>query len=128
MKITQQLNNPSNTSIQQSSPSFINEISVIQLKTGGYGRGRGQRLNQLNGPVGIFIDDKKNIFIANSYNQRIVERKYNANEGQIVVGGNGQENQLTQLYSPCGLSFDHESNIYIADFASNRIQKFDVLV
>ena len=30
------------------------------------GNGEGQQLNQLNRPIGIFIDKKKNIFIADS--------------------------------------------------------------
>ncbi|CAF0791014.1 unnamed protein product [Adineta steineri] len=141
-ELIEESENLSNVFITKDLKSYMNEISTILSKkskfnewkqnaitvAGGYGRGRGQKLNRFHGPIGIFIDDKKNIFIANSYNQRIVERKHNANEGQIVVGGNGQENQLTQLYSPCGLSFDHESNIYIADFASNRVQKFDLLI
>ncbi|CAF1192604.1 unnamed protein product [Adineta steineri] len=57
------------------------------------GKGEGQQLNQLHMPVGIFIDEKKNIFIAELNNHRIVEWKHNAKEGQIIAGGNGQRNQ-----------------------------------
>ncbi|CAF4176025.1 unnamed protein product, partial [Adineta steineri] len=52
------------------------------------GNGEGQKLNQLRRPRGIFIDQKKNIFIADVENHRIVEWKYNAKEGQIIAGGN----------------------------------------
>ncbi|CAF1164676.1 unnamed protein product, partial [Adineta steineri] len=51
------------------------------------GNGEGQRLNQFRRPRGIFIDQKKNIFIADVENHRIVEWKYNAKEGQIIAGG-----------------------------------------
>ncbi|CAF0949135.1 unnamed protein product [Adineta steineri] len=49
------------------------------------GNGKGKELNQLSGPLGIFIDKKKNIFIADYANHRIVEWKYNAKEGQIIA-------------------------------------------
>ncbi|CAF1552457.1 unnamed protein product, partial [Adineta steineri] len=45
------------------------------------GNGLGQKLNQLNFPAGIFIDKNKNIFIADFYNHRIVQWKYNATVG-----------------------------------------------
>ncbi|CAF4384981.1 unnamed protein product, partial [Adineta steineri] len=49
------------------------------------GNRKGQQLNQLNYPYGIFIDKNKNIFIADFDNHRIVEWKYNANQGQIIA-------------------------------------------
>ncbi|CAF4362814.1 unnamed protein product, partial [Adineta steineri] len=76
IEITEILNNPSNISIQQNSQSFINEISIIISKkpkwdkweqnaiTVAAGNGNGQKLNQLNFPYGIFVDEKKNVFIA----------------------------------------------------------------
>ncbi|CAF1502937.1 unnamed protein product [Adineta steineri] len=114
MEITQELNYPSNISIQQDSQPFINEISIISsIKSkfnkwkqnaitvaGGNRQGQGQKLNQLLTPVGIFIDKNKNIFIADSGNNRIVEWKYNAKQGQIVAGGNGEGNRVDQLNDP----------------------------
>ncbi|CAF1335546.1 unnamed protein product, partial [Adineta steineri] len=64
------------------------------------GNGQGPQLNQLHGPRGIFIDTKKNIFIADFYNHRIIEWKNNAKEGQIIVGINGQGNRMDQLDHP----------------------------
>ncbi|CAF4393501.1 unnamed protein product, partial [Adineta steineri] len=62
------------------------------------GNGRGQELNQLNSLGGTVIDKNKNIFIADCFNHRIVEWKYNAKEGQIITGGNDKGNQMYQLY------------------------------
>ncbi|CAF1314885.1 unnamed protein product [Adineta steineri] len=60
------------------------------------GNGQGQQLNQLYFPYGIFIDKKKNIFIADFSNHRIVEWKCNAKEGQIIAGGNGKGSRMDQ--------------------------------
>ncbi|CAF0718862.1 unnamed protein product [Adineta steineri] len=86
------------------------------------GNGHGQQLNQLRDPVGIFIDQKKNIFIADSLNDRIVEWKYTAKEGQIIAGGNGQGNRTNQLYHPTGVIGDQQNHlIIIADRMNRRV-------
>ncbi|CAF1374840.1 unnamed protein product [Adineta steineri] len=134
MKIAQELNNPSKISIQQDSQSLINDISVILLKkpkwdkwkqnaiTVAGGNGEGQQLNQLNGPLGVFIDTKKNIFIADHYNHRIVEWKHNAKEGQIIAGANGQGHRMDQLDRPTDVIVDQQSrSTIIADFGNRRV-------
>ncbi|CAF0915943.1 unnamed protein product [Adineta steineri] len=134
MKINQELNNPSNISIQQGSQVFINEISIISSKkpkfnkwkqnaitvAGGNGEGRG--LNQLNSSYGIFIDEKKNIFIADCYNHRIVEWKYIAKEGQIIAGRNGEGNLMDQLNFPTDVIVDQQNHsIIVADQGNRRV-------
>ena len=55
----------------------------------------------LSRPFGICFDQcKQRIYIADYWNHRIVEWKSNANDGQIVAGGNGQGNRLDQLNRP----------------------------
>ncbi|CAF1193664.1 unnamed protein product [Adineta steineri] len=86
------------------------------------GNGHGQELNQLNGPLGIFIDEKNNIFIADSHNHRIVEWKYNAEEGQIIAGGNGKGNRMDQLNHPINVIVDQQNHsIIIADWGNSRV-------
>ncbi|CAF1231776.1 unnamed protein product [Adineta steineri] len=86
------------------------------------GNGEGQQLNQLHWPDGIFIDEKKNIFIPDSNNHRIVEWKYNAKEGQIIAGGNREGDQMDQLSYPTDLIVDQQSHsIIIADFSNTRV-------
>ncbi|CAF1224586.1 unnamed protein product [Adineta steineri] len=133
-EMARELNNPSNISIQQGSQSFINDISIILPKklkfnrwkqnaiTVAGGNGRGQKLNQVIGPEGIFIDKKKNILIADYYNHRIVEWKYNAKEGQIIAGGNGRGNRMNQLNYPTDMIVDQQNHsIIIADFENSRV-------
>ncbi|CAF1136441.1 unnamed protein product [Adineta steineri] len=86
------------------------------------GNGEGQQLNQLSYPYGIFIDENKNIFIADYNNHRIVEWKYNANEGQIIAGGNGQGNRMDQLNNPMDVIVDQQNHsVMIADYENKRV-------
>ncbi|CAF1292432.1 unnamed protein product [Adineta steineri] len=134
MKITQELNNPSNMSIQENFQPFMNDISIILSKkpkfnkwnqnaiTVAAGNREGQQLNQLNRPVGIFIDKSKNIFITDCYNDRVVEWKYNAKQGQIIAGGNGKGDRMNQLYCPTDMIVDQQSDsIIIADWRGRRV-------
>ncbi|CAF1071359.1 unnamed protein product [Adineta steineri] len=134
MKIAKELNNPSNISIKEDSQSFINEISIISSKKPKFNKwkqnainvaginGPGQHLYQLNFPHGIFIDKNKNIFIADWWNHRIVEWKYNAKEGHIIAGGNRQGNRIDQLNCPIDVIVNQQNHsIIIADRGNNRV-------
>jgi hypothetical protein len=56
------------------------------------GNGQGNKLNQLSYLQHIYVDDDdQNIYI-DSFNDHIMDWKLNANNGQIVAGGNGQGN------------------------------------
>ncbi|CAF0912830.1 unnamed protein product [Adineta steineri] len=133
-KSTQELNNLSNMSIEQESQSFINDISIILPKklkldkwkqnaiTVAAGNGKGQNLNQFNGPAGIFIDKNKNIFIADCWNHRIVEWKCDAKEGQIIAGENGEGDEMNELYCPGKVIIDQQNHsIIIADCENRRV-------
>ncbi|CAF1473724.1 unnamed protein product [Adineta steineri] len=149
MKLTQELNSPLKISIKEDSESFINEISIIPSKISKFskwkqnaitvagGNGQGHELNQLDHPFRIFIDKKKNIFIADGFNHRIVEWRHNAKEGQIiagkeegeiVVGGNGKGNQSNQLNNPSGLSFDNKGNLFVVDRLNHQVGKFEIIL
>ncbi|CAF1326916.1 unnamed protein product [Adineta steineri] len=132
--MTEELNNPSKISIQQDSQPFIHDISIILSKkpkfnkwkqdaiTVAGGNEQGQKLNQFNYPEGIFVGEKKNIFIADCYNHRIVEWKYNAKEGQTIAGGNGKGNRIYQLNYPTNVIFDQQNHsIIIADYGNKRV-------
>ncbi|CAF1113186.1 unnamed protein product [Adineta steineri] len=134
IEITEELNNRSNISIQEDSQSFINKISIILSKkpkfnkwkqnaiTVAGGNEEGEGLNQLDYPDGIFIDEKKNIFIADCENHRIVEWKYNAKQGQIIAGGNEKGNRMNQLNRPTHMIVDQQDHsIIIADRDNRRV-------
>ncbi|CAF1667614.1 unnamed protein product, partial [Adineta ricciae] len=88
------------------------------------GNGRGDKLNQLSYPIGIFIDKHQSLFIADSGNHRIVRWKRNENQGTVVAGGNGRGNSLNQLDRATDVIFDEENNsLIIADFANRRVMR-----
>ncbi|CAF1249539.1 unnamed protein product [Adineta steineri] len=137
IKLRQELNSPSKTYMQQESEPFINEISVISLErptfnkwkqnanTVAGGDGFGQKLTQFKYPYGISIDEKKNIFIADCDNHRIIEWKYNSKEGQIIAGGNGQGNKIHQLNHPTDVIVNHQNHsIIIADQGNRRVVRW----
>ncbi|CAF4351507.1 unnamed protein product, partial [Adineta steineri] len=77
------------------------------------GNGLGNGLNQLFYPLGISVDDKKTIYIADPGNHRIIEWKYDSKNGQVIAGGNGQGNRNDQLNAPEDVIFDKNNNSLI---------------
>ncbi|CAF0776953.1 unnamed protein product [Adineta steineri] len=90
------------------------------------GNGKGQKLNQLYSPQGIFVDNDKSIYIADFENHRIVKWKLNSNTGQIIAGGNGNGNKNNQLDRPTNIIFDKENNdsFIISDSGNKRVIRY----
>jgi hypothetical protein len=61
------------------------------------GNGSGSGLNQLSDAWGVYIDDDKTVYVADSLNDRIVEWKNGATSGQVVTGEDWYGNQNDQL-------------------------------
>ncbi len=83
---------------------------------------------QLNGPFGVAVDAAGNIYIADTYNDRI--RKVSP-EGVIsTVAGNGTEGfsgdgglaTAAQLFYPFGVAIGAAGSLYIADSGNERIR------
>ncbi|CAF1490159.1 unnamed protein product [Adineta steineri] len=134
-KIREEFYHPRKTSIEKDLQAFTNDISIIPLEkkskfnnwnknaiTVAGGNGYGEKLNQLNCPVGIFIDKNKNILIADCSNYRIVEWKQNTTQVQIIAGGNGKGNRMNQLNYPTDVIVDQQNHsIIIADWQNRRV-------
>ncbi|HEY3129906.1 MAG TPA: IPT/TIG domain-containing protein [Acidobacteriota bacterium] len=84
----------------------------------------------LNLPYGIAVDTAGNIFIADSFNNRI--RKVDAGSGIITtVAGNGTAGfsgdggfaTIASLSSPYGIAIDKAGNLFIADSGNHRLRK-----
>jgi sugar lactone lactonase YvrE len=89
------------------------------------GNGWGDALNQLHYPEDIFIDDDQTIYIVDCRNDRIVEWKSNAKEGQIIAGGNEQGNETNQLDRPSNVIVDTKTNsLIISDSGNKRIMRW----
>lgn len=89
------------------------------------GGSKGKRLEQLDLPFSICVDDDKTIYIADCGNQRIIEWKSNAFNGRIVAGGNGKGNKTNQLNEPTDVIIDKENNsLIIADNGNRRVVRW----
>jgi sugar lactone lactonase YvrE len=73
----------------------------------------------------VFIDDDQTIYVADTWNHRIVEWKNDATSGQIVAGGNGQGNQNDQLNLPAKVIVDKENDsMIICDLSNRRVVRW----
>ncbi len=89
---------------------------------GGHGTGSG--LNQLTGPYGIFVDESGAIYVADSFNQRVVKWNVNASSGELVAGGRGRGNASDQLTEVADVVVDKNGTMYITDHQNRRVQKW----
>lgn len=48
----------------------------------------------------MYVDKYMNIFVADSYNHRIIMFEANSKTGVVVAGGNGKGNKSNQLSLP----------------------------
>src|ERR1041385_4325607 len=82
----------------------------------------------LNSPEGVAVDSAGNVYIADSFNNRI--RKVDTSGTITTIAGTGEprytgEGVATQvgLNDPSGIAIDRSGNIYIADNSSHRVRK-----
>lgn len=101
---------------------------------GGSGDGGPATSAQLHIPRSVFPDSSDNIFIADSFNNRI--RKVDVDTGIIttVAGnatpgfdGDGGPATSAKLSVPEGVFLDSSDNIFIADSSNHRIRKVDAV-
>ena len=85
------------------------------------GNGCGNKLNQLNQPTYIFVDQEEAVYISDFENHRVMKWSKDAKEGIVVAGGQGRGNSLKQLNCPHGLVVTNVGDIYVADSTNNRI-------
>jgi sugar lactone lactonase YvrE len=84
------------------------------------GNNDGNRLNQLFGPVGIYVDDDLTVYVADWHNHRIVEWRSGATIGRVAAGGNGKGNRADQLDSPTDIIVDKKNDCFIISDRGNK--------
>ncbi|CAF1038389.1 unnamed protein product [Didymodactylos carnosus] len=89
------------------------------------GNGRGNGINQLSNPWGLYVDDDQTLYVADRSNHRIVEWKSGATSGQVVAGGNGQGSGAHQLSNPYDVIVDKErDSLIISDCSNKRVARW----
>ena len=85
------------------------------------GNGGGNRLNQLNSPRQVFVDQNHSVYVPDMRNHRVMKWVKGATEGIVVAGGQGAGSALSQLNGPEAVIVDQLGTLYIADYYNHRI-------
>ncbi len=111
-----------------------NVSTVAGTATGGFSGDGGPATNaQLGGPWGVVVDSSGNLFIADTFNERIrkVDTSGNistvAGTGTHEYGGDGGPATSAQLSFPSGVAVDSSGNLFIADSSNHRIRKVEAV-
>ncbi len=103
-----------------------------QVRGGYSGDGGPATAAKLRTPQGFAIDPLGNLFIADTFNNRV--RRVDAVSGMITtVAGNGTAGNngdngpaiAAMLTNPTGVAVDSAGNFYIADVGNNRVRRVD---
>jgi sugar lactone lactonase YvrE len=82
----------------------------------------GSGLNQLSTPEGVYVDDDQTVYVADYGNQRIMEWKYGATNGQVIAGVNESGNCTDQLSHPTDVIIDKKKDcLIICDQKKTRV-------
>jgi sugar lactone lactonase YvrE len=88
------------------------------------GNDRGQGLDQLDGPMYLFVDRDHSVYVSDYNNHRVVKWVEGAKQGELVAGGHGQGNNMQQLFNPTGVLVDVMGTVYVADRDNNRVMRW----
>jgi streptogramin lyase len=101
--------------------STSTEFNVVrQMTFGSSGSGSGQ----LGSPWGIALDSSGRIYVADTYNNRVVRMDNMSGSGWTAYGSYGPN--TGQFYDPLGgIAVDSSGRIYVADTYNNRIVRMD---
>ncbi len=83
--------------------------------------------SQFDSPVGVAVDREGNIFVADTYNDRV--RKISTEGAVSTIAGAGMpgfadgQAESAMFDTPCGVAVDAQGNLFIADTGNDAIRK-----
>jgi len=110
----------------------IRRIAGTGIAGLGYaGAGFPAALSSLDHPQNVAVNAQGDVFIADTYNNRVVRVTPQgqvatvAGDGVAGYSGDGRLAAFAELSQPTGLAVDAKGNLYIADSANNVIRRVD---
>ncbi|WP_240419299.1 S-layer homology domain-containing protein [Paenibacillus periandrae] len=91
------------------------------------GGGSGGGLGEFNNPKGVAVDSSGNVYVADSWNNRI--QKLDISTGvwsEWKKSGGGSGGGLGEFNRPSSVAIDSSGNVYVGDTNNHRIQKLTV--
>ena len=86
------------------------------------GHGAGNQLNQLFFPEGLAIDGDANLYIADWWNNRIIEREKAKNNIRIVLDQSQNRDEFESIFQPTSVIIDREfGSLVIAENGRRRV-------
>jgi len=107
----------------QNITTIAGATTVSGFKTGGFSGDNGPATAAyINGPLGVVADTAGNVYIADSYNNRI--RKIDIDGIITTIGGTGGQGSTgdggpaiaAEITRPTGMAMDNKGNLYIAQY------------
>jgi len=102
--------------------------TFVGSTTGGYADGTGSEA-QFAHPTGIAIDKTGNLYVVDTYNERI--RKVTPDGVVTTLAGSGTQGYLdgvgdvAEFFSPLDIAIDASGNLYVADYWNHCIRKIE---
>ena len=103
------------------------EVSTIAGDgTAGYSDGPAAQA-KFNGPIGVAVDQRGNVFVADTYNDRIrlitTDGQVSTVAGQGVPGYADGDRNVALFDSPCGIITTVNGSLIVADTGNDRLRK-----
>ncbi|CAF0839834.1 unnamed protein product [Adineta steineri] len=88
------------------------------------GGNKGSQFNQLDMPRYIFVDEYDSVYVADSFNNRVMKWTRNATQGILIAPGQVSDKNSNSMIAPMGVIVDHMGNIYVSCVRSHQIMRW----